>query len=272
LLTGDQRISENPKLNNCVKGWEAARHDLIVLIDSNVLLPSDYLWQMTANWRTGVGLVSSPPVGAAPASFWADVECAFLNTYQCRWQLFADALHFGFAHGKNLMMRKSILSPGGGIYALACEPAEDAAATKVIRRAGLRVKLNSRPFLQPLGSRTAREVWARQVRWARLRRATFPLAFLPELFSGSVLPLSASAGAALLAGMDAPSIVAAHLLLWFGLEIALAYSVRWPLSLRASVSIVIRDLALPILWIAAVASNSFEWHGHLMRTKDATRA
>ncbi len=266
LLIGDRCISQNPKLNNCVKGWEAARYDLVVLVDCNVLLPPDYLWQMMANWRPGVGLVSAPPIGAAPANFWADVECAFLNTYQGRWQLFAGAIHLGFAHGKNLMMRKSTLSHAGGIYALASEPAEDAAATKLIRRAGLRVALNGRPFAQPLDHRTAREIWNRQVRWARLRRATFPLAFLPEIFSGSFLPLCASGAAAVLAGLDATTVVAAHALLWISSEIALAHRAGWPLSFTTPASMLLRDLTLPVLWISAIASNAFEWHGHLMAT------
>jgi ceramide glucosyltransferase len=266
LLIGDQRISQNPKLNNCMKAWEAARYDLIVFIDCNVLLPFDYLCQMMANWGPATGLVSSPPIGAAPANLWADVECAFLNTHQGRWQLFANEINFGFAHGKNLMLRKSMLSEAGGIYALASEPAEDAAATKLIRRAGLRVTLNRRPFVQPLGNRTAKEVWHRQVRWARLRRATFPFTFLPELFSGSFLPLCASGAAAAQAGLDATSIVAAHSLLWFGSEIALAHRANWPLSFTTLVSMVIRDLAIPVIWLAAIASNVFEWRGHQMKT------
>ena len=33
LLVGDDRISINPKLNNLVKGWNAADHDWIVMAD-----------------------------------------------------------------------------------------------------------------------------------------------------------------------------------------------------------------------------------------------
>src|SRR5262249_56414882 len=46
LLVGDERVSTNPKLNNCVKGWNAAAHDWIVLADSNLLMPSDYLQRL----------------------------------------------------------------------------------------------------------------------------------------------------------------------------------------------------------------------------------
>ena len=65
LLIGDDKISGNPKLNNCVKGWRAARHDLILLSDSNVLLPPDYLHRLLNAWTPGTGLVSSPPIGKA---------------------------------------------------------------------------------------------------------------------------------------------------------------------------------------------------------------
>jgi ceramide glucosyltransferase len=35
------------------------------------------------------------------------------------------------------------------------------------------VRLVDRPFPQPLGYRSAADVWRRQLRWARLRRASF---------------------------------------------------------------------------------------------------
>ncbi|MFN6943269.1 MAG: glycosyltransferase, partial [Parvibaculum sp.] len=41
LLVGEDPFSANPKLNNVVKGWRSARHDWIVMTDSNVLMPSD---------------------------------------------------------------------------------------------------------------------------------------------------------------------------------------------------------------------------------------
>ncbi len=61
LLVGDDPVSGNPKLNNLVKGWAAARHDWIAMADSNVLLPPDYLQVLLARWTPGTGLVSSPP-------------------------------------------------------------------------------------------------------------------------------------------------------------------------------------------------------------------
>jgi hypothetical protein len=56
LLVGDDRISGNPKLNNCVKGWEAAQYDWVILADSNVLMPKDYVQHLMAAWRPGPAL------------------------------------------------------------------------------------------------------------------------------------------------------------------------------------------------------------------------
>ena len=68
LILGDERISENPKLNNCLRGWRAAAHDWVVLADSNVAMPPDYLQRLQAAWRADTGLVCSTPAGARPAA------------------------------------------------------------------------------------------------------------------------------------------------------------------------------------------------------------
>ena len=225
---------------------------------------------MHSAWDSSTGLVSSPPVGDAPENFWANVECAFLNTHQARWQLFVDELGMGFAQGKNLMFRKSALESIGGIATLAQEPAEDAAATKAIRAAGLKVRLARAPFAQPLGTRSLSELWKRQVRWARLRRTTFPLLYLPEIFSGSFLPTAAAVVVAWRTDSDTFLTIGSLLLMWYGSELILARHMRWHLSLTSPIGMVARDLILPLIWVAGLISNSFEWQGHQMSAKQKT--
>src|SRR4029077_12866919 len=114
LLIGDDRVSTNPKLNNVVKGWRAASHDWVVIADSNVLMPRDYIQSLFASWRADTGLVASPPIGSQPRGFWAEIECAFLNTYQARWQYIVDSFGRGFAQGKTMLWRRADLEAGGG--------------------------------------------------------------------------------------------------------------------------------------------------------------
>jgi ceramide glucosyltransferase len=263
LLIGNETISHNPKLNNCVKGWRAAAHDWIVLADSNVFMPPDYIQRLLATWRADSGLVCSPPVGCRPESFWAEVECAFLNTYEARVQYTADTLGFGFAQGKTMLWNRGMLERAGGIRALASELAEDAASTKVVRGAGLRVRLVDAPFEQPLGFRSAQDVWRRQVRWARLRRDSFKLCFVPEITAGGVLPLAAAAFVACEADFPLAGIPALAAI-WYGCEAALAFAAGWHLTLRSPLAWMMRDLLLPALWLSGWLGSTFVWRGNEM--------
>ncbi len=113
-----------------------------------------------------------------------------------RWQYCAEAVGLGFAQGKTMLWRREVMEKGGGIRALGAEIAEDAASTKLVHRQGLCINLVDSPFEQPLGLRGFRDVWLRQVRWARMRRKTFPLFYAPEIVAGAALPCLAAAYAA----------------------------------------------------------------------------
>jgi ceramide glucosyltransferase len=271
LLVGNETISDNPKLNNVYKGWRGAAHDWIALADSNVFMPPDYIQRLVSAWRPDTGLVCSPPVGCRPSGFWAELECAFLNTYQARFQYTADTLGIGFAQGKSMLWRRSLLEQEGGIRALASELAEDAAATKLVRRAGLRVRLVDAPFEQPLGWRSAAEVWRRQVRWARLRRTSFKAYFMPEILAGGAWPLAAAAFAA--AQSDLPLAgVPALAALWYGSEAVLAWAAGWPLSVRSPLAWILRDLLLPAIWFNGLLGSAFVWRGNEMRPVESRGA
>jgi ceramide glucosyltransferase len=267
LLVGDERVSSNPKLNNVVKGWRAAAHQWIIIADSNVLMPRDYIQQLFASWRADTGLVASPPIGCRPRGLWAELECAFLNTYQARCQYFADAFGFGFAQGKTMLWRRNDLERAGGIGALGNEVAEDAAATKIVRGAGLKVRLINRPLEQPLGRRRAAEVWHRQLRWARLRRASFLAYFLPELFSGFLLPMIALGIVANSHDMPVMPIVGVLAALWYGAEMVLAAAAGWHLSALYPLCGLARDLLLPVLFFSALRGDGFVWRGNEMQVE-----
>lgn len=272
LLIGDDRVSANPKLNNCVKGWRAARHDWVILADSNVLMPKDYVQHLMAAWRPDTGLVCSTPIGSRPDGFWAEVECAFLNTLQARWQYAGEALGLGFAQGKSMLWNKPMLDANGGIQALAAEIAEDAAATKLVNSLDLRVNLVASPFEQPLGQRSFAEIWSRQTRWARLRRVTFPLFFAPEILTGAAMPLLLALIAAAGAGVSLPTTALCVLAIAYLPECLLALAKGWYLSPRSVTAMIVRDVMLPAIWARAWFGGAVEWRGNAMtiRTKAMT--
>lgn len=268
LLIGNQRISGNPKLNNMFKGWREASHDFVVFADSNVLMPRDYVQRLLTEFDDQAGLVCSPPVGSRPRNLWADVECAFLNGYQARWQILADTMGLGFAQGKTMMWRKADLERAGGIRRLADETAEDAASTKIVREAGRKVRIVDAPFPQPLGHRAFTDVWKRQARWAQLRRASFLKFFLPEIVSGALPPLFATAFLAFAFELPLVATLSAFTALWYGAEMLLAYTAGWPLSSRSLLASMLRDLMIPPLWAMAWSDAGFVWRGNAMTLED----
>jgi ceramide glucosyltransferase len=272
LLIGDERISANPKLNNVFKGWRAAANDRIVMADSNVLLPRDYVQRLLATWRPDTGMVSAPPIGSHPRGFWAQLECAFLNTHQARWQYTADTLGLGFAQGKTLFYRRADIERAGGLRMLAAEAAEDAASTKIVRASGRRVRLVDAPFQQPLGERVRADVWDRQVRWARLRRDSFPLFYCLEATSGAVPPLMAAVFIAIAAGHSVVTAAAAFLVLWYGAEMLLAAISGWHLPLLYPLHAMVRDAMLPVLWFEGWRGHGFVWRGSAMSVDEGSIA
>ena len=151
LLVGRGGGGPNPKLDNLMKAWDVAAYDWIVLVGSNVLIPRDYLDRLFGRWSERCAVVCSPPAGIDVHGWAAELEAAFLNTFEGRWQLAGDEIGFGFAQGKTMLLRRSDLALEGGLAALAREVAEDAAATKFARRLGRKVRGWISHFRNPWG-------------------------------------------------------------------------------------------------------------------------
>ncbi|QTF08726.1 glycosyltransferase [Brenneria izadpanahii] len=266
LLIGEDKISGNPKINNLNKAWHATRSDWVVMADSNLLLPADYLLSLMDTFDDQTGLVSSPAFGIRPENLWGAVEAAMFNTHQARWQFLSDFAGMGFAQGKTLFWRRAVLENGGGLSALGAELAEDVASTKLVRNAGLKVRLPPRPFPLPIGRRSLSAVWSRQLRWARIRRFGFLWLFIPEILLGSLPPLAA---AVYLAAIDVfPwAIPPALMAMWYAAEWGLAKAAGWPHHPRDVLAMAIRDILFPALWLWCWTGRSFVWRGNILDAK-----
>lgn len=266
ILTGQVVRSGNPKLDNVWKGWDAAETDWIVMTDSNLLLPRDYLSTLVATWGPETGMVSSPAIGIRPGNFAGSLECAFLNSNQARLQFAADSLGRGFAQGKTLFFNRPMLEAGGGLAVLGRFLAEDVSATRFVRGRGLSVTLPRLPYAQPIGTRRLHDVWHRQLRWSRVRRDGFAGLFLAEPLNGAVLPALLLLAGLWLAGLST-GWLAAYLAIWFGAEIALMRRAGWPCGGRDILALPVRDALIPIIWGATFLRRGFEWRGTAMQSE-----
>jgi ceramide glucosyltransferase len=255
IVAGPQNDMSNPMLNNLYKAWSVARGEWVLMVNSNVLLTPDAFERVEKAWRiAGTGIVSGPAVGACPGNFWAEVECAFLNTYQAKWAMLSERIGYGFCQGKVIFTDKARLEGWGGLAVLDVEPAEDSAATKLVRRHGLKVRYPRPLFEQALGARSFSAVWHRQLRWARLRRATFPIPYALE-FVTTLIPVMIVAWFYPFATMSLTA------LCYLG-ELYLARAMGWHSSVWSLPAMIVRDLLLLGIWVGGWFSNRFQWGGH----------
>ena len=80
-----------------------------MLADSNVLAPRT----ISSRCWCGSGPMSASSArrrsASRPEGVGAELECAFLNSFQARWQFTSDALGMGYAQGKSMMWRREIV-------------------------------------------------------------------------------------------------------------------------------------------------------------------
>src|SRR5690606_22114675 len=119
LVVGRDVVGANPKLNNVIKGWYASTGDFVIISDSNALLPRTYVEDLLSRWQDDTGVASHAALMVDPRSFAAEVECAFLNSYQGRWALAGDSIGRRYALGKTLMWERRTLDALGGPAILA---------------------------------------------------------------------------------------------------------------------------------------------------------
>jgi ceramide glucosyltransferase len=127
-----------------------------------------------------------------------------------------------------------------------------------------------RPFGQPLGHRTLRAVYQRQTRWARLRRASFPQMYAPEILVGAVAPMLAGAYAARDFGFE-PWTAAFLVALAFSVPETLAnLALRWPTHWLSPLAYIARDWVFAVVWIDGWLGDDFVWLGNSMSVREAS--
>ncbi len=105
-------------------------------------------------------------------------------------------------------------------------------------------------------------MWSRQIRWARLRRVTFPLYFVPEIFSGMLVPCLL---AALAIGSSEMALgLCLMVAVTYGGEVALAVRAGWLRSPALLAAFIARDLLIPFIWTMAWMRSDVVWRGNAM--------
>jgi ceramide glucosyltransferase len=255
---------QNRKIGNLINMLPSARHDVIVIADSDLHVRSDYLRRIAACLGgPGIGLATVlyaglPASGSLPARLGASqITHGFLPG-----ALLARAMGREDCLGATMALRRETLHRIGGLEALVRHLADDNVLGQLVLALGMRVALAPVLVATTVPEDRVAALFRHELRWARTIRA-----LVPASHAASVLqyPLFWAA----LAAACAP--------VWGGMLFVLAWAVRaaavrgidralrpllnglatpcpvWHLPLRDALSVAV--------WLVSHAGRRVDWRG-----------
>src|SRR6516162_9263271 len=141
LVIGACREAANPKIGNLINMLPGARHDVLVLSDSDIGVPSDYLRKIAAALEEpGVGTVTCCYVGRALDNIWSKLATAGIDYHFLPNVVLGMA--FGLAKpcfGSTIALTRLVLTEIGGFEAYGDRLADDYEIGHAVRALGYRV-------------------------------------------------------------------------------------------------------------------------------------
>src|SRR5271167_333374 len=160
----------NGKVSNLAQMLPQARYEHIVINDSDIVVPRDYLRRVMAPLaQSEVGMVTTLYRGIARATLGSRLEALGLSTDFAGGVLVARALEGGirFGLGATIATTKTVLAASGGLEPLADYLGDDYELGARTAAAGYRVELAGAVVETALPDYTSRDFWVHQIRWAR---------------------------------------------------------------------------------------------------------
>jgi ceramide glucosyltransferase len=271
LVIDATQHGKNRKISNLINMMEKARHDLLVVADSDIHAAQDYLGSVQAMLATpGTRMVTTLYTGlAADRSLAARIGASQINHAFIPGVLIGRALGREDGLGATMALTRETLARVGGFAALADHIADDAVLAVKVRELGLAVRLAPSIPATTVAERGLRDLCRRELRWARVNRSLAPLSYAASVvqypLAFALMTLALAPGAAwawgwlgfcwLLRGATAR-----------GIDHALALAPRVPLALLP-----LRDLLSVVSVVMSFAGDKVYWRGEVVAVEPPPR-
>jgi ceramide glucosyltransferase len=259
-----QALGTNIKVSNLAQMLPQARYEHIVVNDSDILVPPEYLKTVIAPLAdSAIGLVTCLYRGAAASTVVSRLESLGISTDFAAGVLTARHLENGirFGLGSTLAFRRADLKSAGGFEALLDYLADDYQLGHRIAMSGKKVHLSETVVQTSLPAYSFRDFWSHQLRWARTIRDSRRSGYIGLIFTFG--------------------------LFWAILAVILAHGVRWAwillvvtAALRIMQAVItgrfcmrdpqvipslwllpLRDLIAVGVWVASFFGHTIRWRG-----------
>lgn len=265
MVVDRSAAGSNLKVANLENMLPAARHDIILLADSDMRVGRDYLGIVAAPLRDpAVGLVTCLYKAVPGNGLWSRLAALHINYGFLPGALVGEALDLGGGcFGATIALRREVLQRIGGFSRLRNELADDHRMGAAVRRLGMTALVSPYIVENRVTEPSLASLWQHELRWARTSRAMAPAGFAGSLVTHTVIVTALAV--ALWGSGAAWSLVAASLALrWLSAgflarRLGLPGTGLWLLPLRDALSFAV--------FLASFCGRSVLWRNQLFRVE-----
>jgi ceramide glucosyltransferase len=265
VVIDPRQHGHNRKISGLINMLEQARHDVLVMADSDTSVGPDYLTSVTAPLLDRkVGLVTCLYHGEPTRPVWSRLGAMYINEWYMPSVLLAWLFgHENYVSGQTLCMRRETLQAIGGLLTIANHLADDYQLGQLVRSLGLRIVLSTYMLKAEHHEPTLESLVTHELRWMRTLSVLAPWSFrfifftfsLPLAVLGLLLDVPETYFATIALPLFQVTVVAR-------LALHLVHRLRDKRALFADLWLLpARDLLICWVWCRTFFTSRFTWRG-----------
>jgi ceramide glucosyltransferase len=272
VVVDPQLHGDNYKTSNLINMLRRARHDILVIADSDAIVGPDYLGIVTAPLlESDVGLVTCIYRGVPTETVWSRLGAMYINDWFMPSVLVAWFFgHRQYASGQTLCLRRDTLQAIGGLPTVANHIADDYRLGELVRSVGQRIVLSGYEVEVEHHEPSARTLLRHELRWMRTLQIVRPGGFRGMFFTFT-LPLAIVGILLALPGLGGLGVA------WFlfALTVVMRLALHFTQQLHARRGmfselwlVPARDLLLCCAWVRSFSASRIIWRGSEFKVDD----
>jgi ceramide glucosyltransferase len=198
LVVNPRATGSNLKVANLENMLPAAKHEVIVLADSDMRVDPRYLASVTAPLQDPrIGAVTCLYKGMPFGGLWSRLGAMHINFAFLPSALLGEMLKTGGGcFGATIALRRATLQRIGGFARIRDELADDHRLGDAVRQIGLATVLSPYIVENHVAEPSLASLWRHELRWARTVRAMAPFGFAGSIITHTIILAVLAAAAA----------------------------------------------------------------------------
>jgi len=265
VVIDPQQHGTNLKISNLINMLTHARHEWLVMADSDAFVGPDYLAIVTAPLLDpGVGMVTCTYRGVPTSSVWSRLGAMYINEWYVPSVLLAWLFGYeGYVSGQTMCLRQETLRAIGGLTRIVNHLADDHRLGELVHGLGLRIVLSPYQVEGEHHEQSYESLTRHEMRWMRTLRVLRPLSFA-FIFLTFSLPLATLGLVLGSAGGLRPALALVPYAITGTVRLAFYAAPRyrqWRRLIGDLWLLPVRDLLLCWIWFRSFFTSRVVWRG-----------